>query len=333
MNQIDALEIVKKWAFLVPEGLREELSNYICNISPASFFNERTERELINLSSRLRALYNPVTLSVDSLLMGLLFFFGSHVVSLSRGTFPENSNAIFSLTALYVLLDHYIDDETISLVKRKETIRCLAVLIENPRYLETHTFPVDDDTLRLLKLMASHLNNILALAPNAEAYLKKAFYSEVVAMKLQADSSFDRALYLKLCEWKGGATCEVMAAILGFEVTNADYELGVCIQLVDDLIDVYEDIEANISTACTYDLERIGNLDNFFLQTLHRIDSMDNKNTIFKPLLIWNLLHSITTLDVLSDSLRELLAPYCLLKPGVNYKRRIYERLLSYISD
>lgn len=343
-----SIEIVKRWALPISEEHRHQLSKYIYDLKFIPDCNSKSHQILVEFVKKFMILYHPVEPPKKSLITSFLFFFGSVATCLSRGYDIENIDLLYSLTFLYSLLDHYIDDNDISFERKKHLIYKLSDLIISPRFVD-YSDQLNDPCLtqehkhdlKLISQLSYHLFNIFQKVPSSLQYLKNLYYAEVLSMKLQHNCKFDRDLYLKLCQWKGGATCQAIQSILNLPVTNNDYELGACIQFVDDIIDVHDDLISNISTAATCDFEYYGNLDLLLFDTLDYINNMSSLNTIFKPILIGSLLYTImhdyqSSLEgecpIFSSLVHMTFKNYSLLNPSFNYYSSLYQGLLNLVN-
>lgn len=140
--------------------------------------------------------------------------------------------------------------------------------------------------------------------------LKDIYYLEIKSSQVQKNTNLDRDLYLDICENKGGATVQAIEAILGLPVSHDGYQLGACIQLLDDLYDVQKDINDKIITVATHDLDKYGNLDELFCYTIIKIDNLDKRYLIFKIGLLEMLIALIATMsENFSDQLIDMIDP------------------------
>ena len=153
--------------------------------------------------------------------------------------------------------------------------------------------------------------------PGSTQHLKDLFHGEVKTMYLQTHDNLDRNTYLEICEWKGGLTCNAIQSLIGLEISDAETTLGSCIQLVDDMLDVNDDISLNINTIVTYDYKTDNNLDKILLYTVNRIDNMNRRYNFFKPILYLGLVLAVhTNQDKYSQEMLHIIKPFIHYNPS-----------------
>ncbi len=231
---------------------------------------------------------------------GAVCFFGSSLMSLVQLGYIKNVDKLLTFSSCYMLIDHYLDDDTISMKDKTRTISQINKFIEG-NYNKT------DNTI--IKLVADKY--IEMESPKTSVHLKNLFKAEVKTMRLQTKANLNRETYLQICEIKGGLTCNAIQSLIGLDITGDEYILGSCIQLVDDILDIDDDISLNINTIATHDYRKLGNLDNILVYTINKIDNMNNKYNLFKPILYLGLMMAIhTNTDKFSDEMIEIISPF-----------------------
>ena len=203
---------------------------------------------------------------------GAVCFIGSLFMSLTQLGYIRNIDQLFTLASCYMLLDHYIDNPSIPSVKKKETIK------EIKHFLDS--FGYSDNPI--VKVVSNRVISMISSVPSSKQYLDNLFKIEIESMKLQQQKDLSREEYLELCEKKGGLTCEAIQSLLELEVTEGEYELGACIQLVDDLMDLDDDISLGINTIFSHDLHHYKILDKIIIYTVNKIDKLGSKYNFFK---------------------------------------------------
>jgi hypothetical protein len=224
--------------------------------------------------------YNFVEGAITS---GAVCFFGSLGMSLAQLGYINNIDELFTFASCYILTDHYLDDKEISLQDKVKTIQQINDFIDTVKPGDSlSNVRIDSEIIRLV---ADKYVYMITKIPGSEYHLKESFHSEVKTMYLQRQSNLDRNTYVEISEWKGGLFCHAIQSILCLPVTTAEYDLGACIQLLDDMIDIDDDIDLDINTIATHDYRTYGNLDKILKYLVDRIEKLDCKYNIFKPVL------------------------------------------------
>jgi len=223
---------------------------------------------------------------------GAICFFGSIIMSLLQLGYINNMEELFTFSSCYILTDHYLDDDTITMEKKISTIKQINSFIKKVGDGDEEMGQIDSP---IIQAVADKYIEMVTKLPGSEKHLKELFRAEVKTMYLQTHDNLDRDTYLKICEWKGGLTCNAIQSLLGLEITDTEYTLGACIQLVDDMLDINDDIDLKINTIATYDYREDGNLDRLLVYTVDRIDNMDRRYTFFKPILFLGLILAVHT--------------------------------------
>lgn len=271
---------IEKW---VPSKLNNNSLYFKCLSLYYRFSNTDFSPIFNSFSNRLYRLKYPFISS--AITSGAMCFFGCITMSMCQLGYINNVDELFTFTACYILTDHYIDDITISDIKKQETINEIRNFINTPSNINIKS--------PLIKSISEHYINLINKLPNTTEYLKNIYKAEIETHKLQSNQGLNRETYLHLSEWKGGLFTNTIQSILELEITSAEYDLGACIQLVDDLLDVNDDISLNINTIVTYDYKTCDNLDGIFNYILDKIDNLDQKYNIFKLILTWGCVFAI----------------------------------------
>jgi hypothetical protein len=212
---------------------------------------------------------------------------------------------LFQFTLLYLFVDHYLDDQKVNGAEKAKTFSLMKQLLEDPRSLiDTAGSESTTGTHSSLTTMVELFISLVEKHPRALPWLKTVFYVEAQGMIIQQNGSLSRDVYLTTAEAKGGATTQAMQSLLFHAVqSNAAQEakdldlahqLGACIQLVDDMLDVKEDQVSNIHTIATHDLKVNGNMDQLLCYTIDKICNMDKRWTVFKPIFMLILTYLIS---------------------------------------
>jgi len=218
----------------------------------------------------------------DCVASGIVFFYGCLFYIMHFENWGEHIEDIFLYNLLYILVDHYIDDINVDDSIKYRAISQMFILIEEP---SSHEYlPLIDPVLKTIAIVYDRLIN---RCPSTKPIIIKLFKAEIEGISIQRNSNNKRNKYYDIALCKGGYTMEVLQHIVGDKdptITKASYELGCIMQLIDDLNDVREDMKNNINTIATNDLKNHGILDNIWIDVVNRINSIDDRFTIFKVL-------------------------------------------------
>lgn len=204
---------------------------------------------------------------------------------------------------LYLHVDHYLDDIKVDITNKIATIDQMLILIYDPDKISTLS-------LSGMNNLVSSYKRLLNINPNAKSALIDLFKTEASSIMFQRNSNASREEYLKMAEIKGGKTCIAIQALFNADIKNGAYELGACVQLLDDMLDVYNDQRQNIHTIATYDLKHNNSLDRLCLYTARKIYSLNSIYTIFKVLMYEILTYIVTRHTCFSKRLKRRLLPY-----------------------
>ena len=258
-------------------------------------------------------------LSEAALTSGGIAFYGSIGLSLMETYKVCNVDHLFYFTSLYMLTDYWFDDPSLKDVDKISTAKTLIDLIENPRLVKGN--PV-------LTLMTDILLRLIKEVPNSYDILKNAFYSEIVSTMIQGQDDLPADVYLKVCEWKGGAMLNSMQVICGSKPDKSCYIVGACIQLIDDMHDIDEDMEDGINTIATHINKKYGNLDCLFFYMINLLTKLDKKHTLFKPFMLGMIMHSIAIIPHFSKELHDVCEPFFPFEKNYDLRGVIYDRMM-----
>lgn len=231
---------------------------------------------------------------------GAVCFFGSIAMSMVQLGYVNNIDEMFTLTTCYILIDHYIDNKDITIKSKANTIKNIKKFIET-----------GDGQDNILKIIGDKYKILIEKIPQAEYYLKKLFEAEVETMKLQRDPNLSKDKYTEIYKWKGGLTCEAIQSIIELPITEHEYYLGGCIQLIDDMMDIDDDLDLGINTLVTFHYKKYNNLDNLISYCIDEVDNMNKKYNTFKIVLLQGLMLSIhINRDKYTKSTIKLLEPH-----------------------
>ena len=243
-----------------------------------------------HFSTRVSLLdYKFTTSAITS---GAMCFFGSLLMSFCQLGYVRNIEELFTFASCYILTDHYLDDNTIDIEDKINTIQQIDKFIGNVSgnvsggISNQNNVSNHEITSPLINAVSDNYIKMVTNIPSSEQHLKKVFHAEVKTMYFQNHNNLDRDTYLHICEWKGGLFCNAIQAILELEVTKDEYDLGACIQLVDDMLDIDDDMSLDINTIVTHEYKENGNLDKLLIYGVEKINKINSKYNMFKIILL-----------------------------------------------
>ena len=339
------IAIVKQWVLPWSKRDRKKLESFLTDNSQLSIYTQVYMQRIANIKTQLafdsnmqfsntetdRTREPAIAAKADemgidkimseaALTSGGVAVYGSMAVSLFETYKICNIDHLFAFTSLYMLTDTWLDDPNISKQSKIKVGALLADVIEKPRLITTS--PV-------LYILSKNLLKLVTDIPASHKWLKEAYYSEMKSAIIQHLPNLSWSVYLGLAEWKGGTMVQCMQAIAGAEPDRYGYMVGACIQLIDDIHDIDEDIEEGIETIAIHVNKKYGCLDPLLYYTVHLIDQFAVKHTIFKPFLLQMLMHSLAIIPHFSSKLREEMKAYFPLDESVSLRGEIYEKMLQ----
>lgn len=200
----------------------------------------------------------------------------------------------FDFASMYMYVDYFFDDVDMDEKKRKETLSIMLKLLDDPECME----PPE----RMKGLVNSYIN-ILRVTPQSKIDLIKLFMTELEGVRYQKNPNLTRREYMDIAERKGGLTGIAIQSIFRSDKENGAYEIGVLLQLIDDMIDVHDDIEDGVHTIATHDLQKYGNMDRIFSYTAAKIYLIPATYTLFRFLLMEALCYALSLKGCFSSTL------------------------------
>lgn len=218
----------------------------------------------------------------DCVASGLVFFYGCLFYIMHFPGWGQHIHDIFLYNLLYILVDHYIDDISVDSNVKNQAIIQMFILIEDP--LAHENLPLIDPVLKTIAIV---YHQLITRCPETQPYIVKLFKAEIEGMTIQRSNKCTREEYYDIASRKGGYTMEVLQHIVGDvdpTISVASFQMGTIMQLIDDITDVIADKTNGIHTIATHDLETFGNLDALWVDIIDRINSIDDRFTVFKIL-------------------------------------------------
>lgn len=211
----------------------------------------------------------------------------------------------FNFVLLYLYVDYFIDSTKVSETSKKETLDVLFRLLHDPYEISPPQ--------GMEGLLAAY-KSILQVSPQSKEVLVNLFMVEIETYITQKQSDLTRSEYMKAALSKGGSTGVAIQSITGASYKEDCYTIGSILQLIDDIMDVYEDIEDNIHTIATYDLKKYGCLDHLYFKCVDMLDSLSDQFLLFKLMLMQVVTYTTSMKDRYSRSLRRRMKSYSLIR-------------------
>jgi len=226
-----------------------------------------------------------------SLASGFIFLIYS-VIYKCINYYNDDKESIYDYIILYMLMDQYIDDSTIDDDKKTEVIKQMVILIYDP-YQYKNMKLIDP----ILENMAITYIKLIIKYPNIKKSFINLFNIQIKGHIKQKNTNLSREDYYDLSIHKGIYTNNVLCDIYGItddQEKLLNNEIGIIVQLIDECSDVNEDINSNIYTIATYDLDKTGYLDNIIIDIMERIDKINNKYIIYKILFTYVVIYIVS---------------------------------------
>lgn len=274
------MDNIKNWLPSIAEHdihqFRENINNTVVIIGK-QLLTKYTD--LIDPYAKTLNLYNNPR-EADCLASGIVFFYGCLIYIMHFPNWGNYIEDIFLYNLLYILVDHYIDDNSINAETKKIAIHQMQLLVHDPNLI--NTIEIIDP---ILLLIADTYNNLIIRHPNVKNSIINLFNAEIEGYNIQNSKSSNRNIYYDIALRKGGHTMQVLQNIIddtNEHLLQSSFHIGTIMQLIDDCLDVVTDLNNNINTIATYDKENTCNLDNLLLDIIKRINNIDSRFTIFK---------------------------------------------------
>jgi hypothetical protein len=261
---------------------------------------------------------------------GSVCFFGGVITSLLHYGFIEELEGLFTFALCYMLIDHYLDDNTISTEEKRKSMKDIYLFIYKGVKCENNP---------LIAAAADRYLSLIERVPRCREYILKLFDSELRGVEIQGRTDLPRETYLEIAEEKGGLTAAAIGSIIGLtdeEIENESMKLGALIQYIDDIIDIKDDKNLGIMTLARYDLEE-SNLDRYIYECMKKITELSNVYNFFKPILMKGLILGVHDNPYsISEDLFCTLSPYDTFSADISkdsINNWFHGKLYSYISE
>lgn len=262
---------------------------------------------------------------------GAVCFFGGVITSLLHYGFIEELEGLFTFALCYMLIDHYLDDNTISAEEKKKSMKDIYLFIYKGEKCENN---------HLIAAAADRYLSLIERVPNCREYILKLFDSELRGVEIQGRTDLSRETYLNIAEEKGGLTAAAIGSIIGLtdsQIQSESMKLGALIQTpCDDLLDVEDDKNLGIYTLVRYDIDH-GGLDRHIYESIKKIEKLSTVYNFFKVILFSGIILGIhDNPGCISDSLNEIIKKYDTFSPETSKNSLngwFHEKLYSYIDE
>ena len=267
----------------------------------------------------------PCKFSHTEELSGAVCFFGGVVTSLLNFGYIEEIEGLFTFALCYMLIDHYLDDNTISDEEKKKSMKDIYAFIYTGKR---------ESGNKLINAAADRYLDLVERVPSCKEYILKLFQAELKGVEISKRKDLSREIYDKIDEEKGGLTAVAIGSIIGVTDVEESMKLGHLIQIVDNLLDIQDDTELGIYTLVRYDLDR-GTLDRYIYNSVIMIQNLSPIYNFFKVILLTGLVLGVhDNPNCISENLNSLLSKYNIFSQSSS-KNSIntwfHEKLYSYI--
>jgi hypothetical protein len=217
----------------------------------------------------------------DLLASSIVFFYGCslYIMCIVGSAIHLYIPLLVDYTLLYMLVDNYIDSQTLT----DDSLKQMKRVLESPEYI-----PVDPYVQEIREVYL----HILELSPKSKQCLLKLFLSEEAGLRIQKVANHSHETYYNIAMDKGGKTFSTLISFISEELIGSidedqTFALGGIMQLLDDMLDIEADINNGCHTVATNWFSLYGSLDGLWEKTLDMIHGLR------PPFNIWGFLYSI----------------------------------------
>lgn len=153
-------------------------------------------------------------------------------------TMSEVYTVAIKFSVMYIHVDSYIDSPTVSQEEKTAFVAWMC----NPS--------TDGDCPRKQKLLEirKYLQERYA---DANLWIDELIKTTVLTYRTQYNRNATKKQLLKACTHKGGVTLLTLYRLIYGTGGREIYEIGSCMQLLDDIIDCTKDVREEVNTYCT----------------------------------------------------------------------------------
>ena len=267
----------------------------------------------------------PCKFSHSEEVSGSICFFGGVVTSLLNFGYIEEIEGLFTFALCYMLIDHYLDDNTISDEEKKKSMKDIYEFIYTGKR---------ESGNKLINAAADRYLSLVERVPQCKEYILKLFKAELKGVEISNRKDLSREVYVAIDEEKGGLTAVAIGSIIGVIDVDESMKLGHLIQIVDNLLDIQDDTDLGIYTLARYDLDR-GSLDRYIYDAVIKIRDLSPVYNFFKVILLTGLILGVNdNPNCISKQLNVLIQKYNIFSPESSKNSLnswFHEKLYAYI--
>ena len=218
-----------------------------------NFFYEKIKN--IDFSAPINAFTNRLDnfkhiykFSKSEQVSGSICFFGGVFTSLLHHGYIKNIEHLFTFAFCYMLIDHFLDDDSISSTSKERSMKKIFSILSNSSFSLGNTENTKDEDGDLV-ISEEIIKRYRDMVEDTECIgeIKELFRAELEGSKICKNKNWERDIYFNNACEKGGYTALVIGRIIGIKKEDTEgsegaLRLGSLIQLVDDFLDISDDI-------------------------------------------------------------------------------------------
>lgn len=233
----------------------------------------------------------------EALISGLFAFTGSVLYSRLKGV-GEKDIGILHFILLYINLDYILDDPKFNQEEKEQIVK------ECYLYLDTldKSNIINSFTLASIK----SLDYLLKETDVSIETLRECFIEEQKSCNIQTKENISREKLYKICISKAQTCLKIIVEILNVEEKYM-MELATLSQLIDDMLDAYDDSLVGIQTVVTHDIKN-GDLTTLILDLIGMIEKIPS--VYMKIGVTYCVITYAATCPYLPESWREIFKIY-----------------------
>lgn len=199
----------------------------------------------------------------EALISGLFAFVGSVLYSRLKGV-GEKDIGLLHFALLYINLDYILDDPNFDQTEKEQIVR------ECYFYLDTLDATKISNPLTLASIRS--LDYLLQETNVTIETLRACFIEEQKSCHVQTAKNVTRDKLYKICTSKAQTCLKIIVEVLNVEEQYIT-ELSTLSQLIDDLLDAYDDSLIGIQTVVTHDIKN-GDLTTLIIDLIEMIEKI-----------------------------------------------------------
>jgi len=274
LNEVE--KILKQWLPPISEEEKVRLRNILL-FSKKGLGEDLFDIYVRRLNPYLKTINVANPREPDCLASGFIFFYGCILYTMQYPDWMKYMDNCFYYNLLYILVDHFIDDNSLSESSKGNAMVQMIDMCTNPYNDREY---VDQSFVDITNVYIKIIEN----SPDSKQYILALLLTEIEGYKIQKDNTLSEEDYYNIAVRKGGITMLVLNSFVENSKENNDeaYNIGALMQLLDDCMDCICDKRNSHNTIATYHLQKYGNLDKLFFLICDRISNL--KGAMFKIL-------------------------------------------------